>query len=247
MSEAEEIAPRQTVEDLVLANHILSNEGILDAFGHVSVRHPTAPDRFLISHTRAPELVDANDLQLLDLRGARVAGGERRSYEEVAIHAAMYRHRSDVGAVVHSHAPSVIPFSVTAVPLRPIYHMGSVIGHGIPVWDIAKRFGETDLLVRDATQADDLAEALGGRTVVLMRGHGCVVTGRDVRDAVFAAVYLERNATLLASALRLGDVHELSKAETQRASEMLRGHAGERAWEYWVRRLPPNAAVDQKD
>jgi len=149
----------------------------------------------------------------------------------------VYRHRAEVGAVVHSHAPSVIPFSVTAVPLRPIYHMGSVIGHEIPVWDIAKRSGDTDLLVRDATQADDLAAALGGRTVVLMRGHGCVVTGKDVRAAVFAAVYLERNATLLASALRLGDVHALSEAETQRASEMLRGHAGERAWEYWVRRL----------
>ncbi len=240
-----ELAPRQTVDDLVLANHILSNEGVLDAFGHVSARHPTSADRCLISHTRAPELVEADDLQLLDLHGARVAGGERRSYEEVAIHAAVYRHRADVGAVVHSHAPSVIPFSVTAVPLRPIYHMGSVIGHEIPVWDIALRFGDTDLLVRDATQADDLAEALGGRTVVLMRGHGCVVTGKDVRAAVFAAVYLERNAALLATALRLGDVHALSKAETQRASDMLRGHAGERAWEYWMRRLPRRPAVDR--
>jgi len=115
------------VDDLVLANHILSNEGVLDAFGHVSARHPTTPDRFLISQTRAPELVEAGDLQLLDLRGARVAGAEGRPYEEVAIHAAVYRERSDVGAVVHSHAPSVIPFGVTGVPLRPIYHMGSVI------------------------------------------------------------------------------------------------------------------------
>jgi len=238
-----ELAPQQLVDDLVLANHILSNEGVLDAFGHVSARHPTAPERFLISHTRAPELVEADDLQALDLSGARVAGGERRSYEEVAIHAAVYRHRPDVGAVVHSHAPSVIPFSVTAVPLRPIYHMGSVIGHEIPVWDIAKRFGETDLLVRDPAQADDLTAALGGRTVVLMRGHGCVVTGADLRAAVFAAVYLERNATLLATALGLGEVHALSTAETQRASEMLRGHAGERAWEYWVRRLPQRPVV----
>jgi HCOMODA/2-hydroxy-3-carboxy-muconic semialdehyde decarboxylase len=234
----------QLVDDLVLANHILSNEGVLDAFGHVSVRHPTA-DRFLISRTRAPELVELGDLQLLDLKGARVSGNEQRSYEEVAIHAAVYRNRSDVGAVVHSHAPSVIPFSVTGVPLRPIYHMGSVIGHEIPVWDIAKRFGETDLLVRDATQADDLVATLGGRTVVLMRGHGCVVTGPDLHAAVFAAVYLERNATLLASALRLGEVRSLSKAETQRASEMLGGHAGERAWEYWVRRLPPRVAVER--
>ena len=236
--------PPQLVDDLVLANHILSNEGVLDAFGHVSARHPTA-DRFLISRTRAPELVELSDLQLLDLRGARVAGAEERSYEEVAIHAAVYRNRSDVGAVVHSHAPSVIPFSVTGVPLRPIYHMGSVIGSEIPVWDIANRFGETDLLVRDAMQADDLVAALGARTVILMRGHGCVVTGADLRAAVFAAVYLERNATLLAAALRLGEVRSLSAAETQRASEMLRGRAGERAWEYWVRRLPPRSAVDR--
>ena len=233
--------PPQVVDDLVLANHILSNEGVLDAFGHVSARHPTTPDRFLISQTRAPELVETGDLQLLDLRGVRVAGAEGSCYEEVAIHAAVYRGRSDVGAVVHSHAPSVIPFGVTGVPLRPIYHMGSVIGHEIKVWDIAQRFGETDLLVRAATEADDLAAALGGRTAVLMRGHGCVVTGADLRAAVFAAVYLERNATLLAASLRLGEVRGLSKAETQRASEMLRGRAGDRAWEYWVRRLPHRA------
>lgn len=238
-----ELAPRQTVDDLVLANRILSNEGVLDAFGHVSARHPTAIDRFLISHTRAPELVEPDDLQLLDLSGARVAGGERRSYEEVAIHAAVYRHRSDVGAVVHSHASSVIPFSVTDVPLRPIYHMGSVIGHEIPLWDIARRFGDTDLLVRDEAQADDLVAALAAHTAVLMRGHGCVVTGTDLRAAVFASVYLERNATLLAAALRLGDVRSLSPGETQRAAAMLRGHAGERAWEYWVRRLPPRDAL----
>lgn len=230
--------PPQLIDDLVLANHILSNEGVLDAFGHVSARHPTTADRFLISHTRAPELVEAGDLQLLDLRGVRVGGNDGRPYEEVAIHAAVYRGRSDVGAIVHSHAPSVIPFGVTGVPLRPIYHMGSVIGHEIPVWDIAKRFGETDLLVRDATEADDLVAALGGLTVVLMRGHGCVVTGVDLRAAVFAAVYLERNASLLAAALRLGEVRGLSAAETQRASEMLRSRAGERAWDYWVRRLP---------
>ncbi len=233
-----ELAPRQIVDDLVLANHILSNEGVLDAFGHVSARHPTATDRFVISHTRAPELVEPDDLQLLDLHGARVAGGERRSYEEVAIHAAVYRYRSDVGAVVHSHAPSVIPFGVTAVPLRPIYHMGSVIGHEIPVWDIATRSGDTDLLVRDEQQGDDLAAALGRRTVVLMRGHGCVVAGADIRAVVFTAIYLERNATLLMSASALGKVRTLSEGETQRAAAMLRGPAGERAWEYWVRRLP---------
>jgi ribulose-5-phosphate 4-epimerase/fuculose-1-phosphate aldolase len=239
-----ELAPRQVVDDLVLANHILSNEGVLDAFGHVSARHPTAADRFIISHTRAPELVEADDLQLLDLHGARVAGGERRSYEEVAIHAAVYRNRSDVGAVVHSHAPSVIPFGVADVPLRPIYHMGSVIGHEIRVWDIATRFGNTDLLVRDTDQGDDLAAALGARTVVLMRGHGCVVTGTDVRAAVFTAVYLERNATLLLAARGLGVVRALSEGETQRAAAMLRGAAGERAWEYWVRRLRPRRTAD---
>ena len=231
------LPPPQLMDDLVLANHILANEEVLDAFGHVSARHPAAADRFVISRTRAPGLVEASDLQLLDLQGGRISGNEQRSYEEVAIHAAVYRNRSDVGAVVHSHAPSVIPFSVTGVPLRPIYHMGSVIGHEIPVWDIATLFGDTDLLVRDATQADSLVAALGPRAVVLMRGHGCVVTGADLRAAVFAAIYLERNATLLAAALRLGEVRSLSAAETQRASEMLRGRAGERAWEYWLRRL----------
>jgi HCOMODA/2-hydroxy-3-carboxy-muconic semialdehyde decarboxylase len=231
-----ELAPRALVDDLVLANRILANEGVLDAFGHVSARHPSGKG-FLISRTRAPELVEAADLQVLDLSGARVGGNEARSYEESAIHAAVYRHRADAGAVVHAHISSVIPFAATGTPLRPIYHMGSVIGSEIPMWDIAERFGETDLLVRTARQADDLLGTLGDRTVALMRGHGCVVVGTDLRAAVFASIYLERNATLLASALRMGEVRALSHGEIERAAAMLRGPAGERAWEYWTRRL----------
>jgi len=214
---------------------------VVASAGNVSAR-TSAHDAIAITPTSISyDVMTADQVVVVSLESGLPIESKVRPSGELPTHLAVYRRRQDVGAVVHTHAPSVIPFGVTGVPLRPIYHMGSVIGHEVPVWDIAKRFGDTDLLVRDAAQGDDLVAALGMRTVVLMRGHGCVVTGTDVRAAVFAAVYLARNATLLAEALRLGEVRSLSAGETQRAAAMLRGNAGERAWEYWVRRLPPRA------
>ena len=225
-------------DDLVLANRILANEGVLDAFGHVSVRDPENAQRFAISRSRAPDLVEKSDLQILDASGARVGGSDGPSYSEVAIHAAIYRHRPDVHAVVHSHSPSVIPFGATGIPLRPIFHAASAMGSVAPVFDIAERFGDTDMLVRTAQQGDALAAVLGAGTVALMRGHGCVVAKGDLRSAVFVAVYLERNATLVLQARQLGEVRYLSAGEAERAGEMiLSPMSRDRAWELWTRRL----------
>ena len=159
-------------EDLVAANRILAHYGVLDAYGHVSVRHPDDPGRFLISRSRAPELVTDGDLMVLDLDGNPGKGDARQPYLERFIHGEIYRSRADVTAIVHSHAPAVIPFTVSSVPLRPIYHMGSFIGRGAPVFDIRTRFGPTDLLVRNHDHGRALAETLGASDVALMRGHG---------------------------------------------------------------------------
>ena len=229
------------LRDLMLANRILANEGVVDAFGHVSVRHPDDPGRFIISRSLGPELVTEDDLQLFTLDGQQVGGHQDRPYAERFIHGAVYEARSDVMAVCHNHAPSVIPFSVTGVPLRPIAHLAAPIGAEIPVWDIADGFGETDMLVRNMEQGRSLAQALGGRRVALMRGHGSVVAGPNVRAVTSTCVYLELNARLLLQALALGNVRYLSAGEVEQAgaaSGMSLDSLGlQRAWATWCRRI----------
>ena len=224
--------------ELVLANRILAQESVLDAFGHVSIRDSRSPDRFLISRSLAPARVREGDLQWLDLERQVIDGDKRASYAEVAIHAEIYRARKDVMAVCHSHSPSVVPFSVSQVPLRPIFHMGSLIGGPVPVWDIGAEFGETDMLVRSSAQGASLARTLGARPAALMRGHGSVVVGARVADVVHTTYALERNARLQLSALSLGPVHYLDDAEVKKARDMLLDPlASERAWDYFVSRV----------
>jgi ribulose-5-phosphate 4-epimerase/fuculose-1-phosphate aldolase len=226
------------LRDLVLANRILANEGVVDAFGHVSIRHPNDPERFIISRSLGPELVTEADLQVFALDGEQVGGHPDRPYAERVIHGAVYEARPDVQAVCHNHAPSVIPFSVTGVPLRPIWHVAGAIGADIPLWDIADEFGETDMLVRTIEQGRSLARTLGPRTVALMRGHGSVVAGPDVRALTSACVYLEQNARVLLQALALGQVRYLSPGEVEQIGGPVAGSLGlERAWTTWVRRV----------
>jgi len=226
-----------TLRELVIANRILAHEGILDAFGHVSVRHPEEPSHYLIARSLGPELVTEGDLQRFTLQGEQVGGDPRPPYAERAIHGAIYEGRADSMAVCHNHAPSVLPFGVTHVPLRPIFHMASLIGPEVPVWDIAEAFGETDMLVRTIEQGRSLARTLGARRVALMRGHGSVVVGRTLREVVMTAIYMEQNARLQAQAASLGDIQYLTAGEIERASAMLlRSLASDRAWETWRRR-----------
>jgi HCOMODA/2-hydroxy-3-carboxy-muconic semialdehyde decarboxylase len=224
------------LDELVTANRILAREGVVDSFGHVSVRHPERPDRFLLSRARAPECIEVEDLMEFSLDGRPSNPASRRSYAERFIHGAVYEARAGVGAVVHHHSPSVIPFSVTAAPLSPIMHMCAGIGARVPTWDCRPAFGDTNLLVTTMDMARSLATALGDRPVILMRGHGAVVAGVSLREVVFNSVYLQLNADLQLKARVLGDVTFLSDGEIGAVLQTRGSFTFERAWEYWCRR-----------
>ena len=224
------------LEELVTANRILAREGIVDAFGHVSVRHPAFIDRYCLSRARAPECIEAADIMQFALDGTPLEPAGRKPYAERFIHGAIYEARPDVRAVVHNHSPGVIPFGVTGVPLRPIMHMCASMGTEVPVWDSRTSFGDTNLLVTTVPMARDLAAALGPRSVALMRGHGCVVAGGSLREVVFNAIYLELNATLQQRASALGEVTFLSDEEVRAVLATRTSFTFERAWEYWCQR-----------
>jgi ribulose-5-phosphate 4-epimerase/fuculose-1-phosphate aldolase len=226
------------LRELAIANRILAHEGVVDAFGHVSIRHPQRPDRFLMSRSRAPELVTVEDLMEFELDGTPVDARGRTPYSERFIHGAIYEKRADVTSVIHNHSHAIIPYGITPVKLRPVLHVGAAIGEDIPVWDIRKKFGDTNMLVVTMEQGRDLAATLGAHRVALMRGHGCAVACRTLREAVFTAVYLQVNAVLQTQALMLSDKIEfLSPGELAKAKEMTSQPIGlERAWEYWSMR-----------
>jgi ribulose-5-phosphate 4-epimerase/fuculose-1-phosphate aldolase len=224
----------QLLEDLVDANHILFNQGVVDAFGHVSVRHDKRPDRFLLARNMAPALVRADDIQELDLDGNLTTDDARRVYLERFIHGEIYRARPNVAAVVHSHSPSVVSFSaVKGAKLRPISHMGGFLGEGAARFEIREFAGDaTDLLVRNGALGVALANTLGSGNVVLMRGHGSTVVGPTLKHAVYRAIYTEINARLLTDALRLGDVEYLSPGEALATMKTNEGQL-ERPWALW--------------
>jgi len=227
----------EQLQELVTANRILAREEIVDAYGHISLRHPERPDRYILSQSRAPELVDVADLMEYTLEGEPVDQQGRTMYTERPIHGGIFEARPDVMAVVHNHSPMVVPFSVTDTPLRPMFHLAAIIGPDLPVWDIRDNFQDTNLLVTTMDQGRDLARCLGGRRVSLMRGHGCVVAGGSIKEVVMASVYLQVNAGLLLESLRLGEVKYLSPGEIEMMSDGQTRPAGqERAWEYWANR-----------
>jgi ribulose-5-phosphate 4-epimerase/fuculose-1-phosphate aldolase len=222
-----------TREELVTANHILGNEGILDAFGHVSVRHPDDPQHFLLSRARAPELVTEDDLVEFDLTGEPVSETDAALYLERYIHAAAYAARPEVGAVCHSHTPSILPFSVSTTPLRSVIHSARFLGAEVPVWDLAREFpGEWSPLVRNLDYGKSLAGALGPGTVALLRGHGCVVVASDAHDIVTRCVSMDRNARVQEVAARLGAYTPLHTDECN-TTTAAGGRSDERAWEYF--------------
>ncbi len=227
----------EQLELLVTANRILAREGVVDAYGHVSIRHPEHPGRYILSQSRAPDLVEVSDLMEYTLEGEPIDQQGRSMYTERPIHGGIYEARDDVLAVVHNHATSVIPFTVTNTPLRPILHLAAITGSELPVWDIRDNFGDTNLLVTTMDQGRDLANCLGGRRVSLMRGHGCVIAGKSIREVVMASVYLQVNAGLLLESLSLGDVKYLSPGEIKAMTGSQMSLSGqERAWEYWANR-----------
>ena len=224
------------IADLVVANHILAAHGIVDAFGHVSVR-AVDPAQFLLARSMAPALVAADDILDFDLDGEIVGGRRAPPYLERFIHAGIYRVRRDVGAVVHSHSAEVIPFGVTATALRPIFHMSAFLGDGVPVFEIRDGAGDTDMLIRDASLGEALAGCLGEAPAVLQRGHGVTVVGSTLRQAVFRAIYLQTNARLQAGATQLGPITFLSAGEAARAARAVDTQV-DRAWEMWALDAP---------
>jgi ribulose-5-phosphate 4-epimerase/fuculose-1-phosphate aldolase len=229
----------ELLDDLVAGNRILAAQGVLDGFGHVSALHDKDPSRFLLARSMAPALVTAADIMQFDLDGNAVGGDGRTAYLERFIHSEIYRAIPEVRAVVHSHSPAVIPFGVVGVRLRPIFHLGGFLGAGVPVFEIRDAGGPaTDMLIRNPALGAALAKILGSAPVALLRGHGNVVVGRSVREAVFRAVYTEVNARLASEALRLGDgnVIFLNEEEAKAAAETNSAQIG-RPWELWKKAL----------
>lgn len=223
------------IEELVAANRILVDQGVLDSYGHVSVRHDRDPTRYLMSRSIAPALVTAADIMEYDLDSVPVDPRGRSLYLERFIHGEVYKARPDVMAVVHHHSPSVIPFGVSGQTLRPIYHLAAFLGEGVPIFEIRTFAGMTDLLVRNPELGRSLTQTLGPHATALMRGHGAVVVGPTVQHAVARSVYMEMNARLQQQALTLGPVTYLEPEEARKADASVSGTYG-RPWELWKKK-----------
>jgi ribulose-5-phosphate 4-epimerase/fuculose-1-phosphate aldolase len=228
----------QALRDLVIGNRILAHQNVVDAYGHISVRHPSNPEHFLLSRSRSPELVVEADIMEFTLDGKVVGDDRRPPYLERFIHGGLYEARPDVQAVVHSHAEETLAFGITNVPLKPVIHVAKGIGADVPVWDIGDRFGDdTNLLVTNVEQGRDLASRLGQGSVALMRGHGFAAACATIVDVVRLSVYLPVNARVLATAMRFGPFKALTPGEIAGHGAFDPGSpASWRAWEYWARR-----------
>ena len=227
------------LEDMVIGSRVLADFGVLDGFGHVSMRHPTNPNHFLMARSLAPALVTVDDIMEFDLDGNAVDARGRTVFLERFIHSEIYKARPDVMSVVHTHSPGVIPFSVSKVPLRAMFHNPSFLAAGVPVWDIRKDFGETDMLVSNPALGKSLAQALGDKPVVLMRGHGDVTVGPSVKMAVFRAYYTDVNARLQSQAIALGgEVTYLTPGEGEKGDK-INFIVLDRIWNLWRMRILP--------
>jgi HCOMODA/2-hydroxy-3-carboxy-muconic semialdehyde decarboxylase len=233
--------------DVAAANRILAYEGVLDAFGHVSVRHPDDPGRYLLSRARAPELVGPTDLVEYELDSTPVEDPRAPQYAERVIHGEIYRARPDVMAVCHHHAETFMPLVITGTDYVPVFHLGAAGGVKPPFWDQRAEFGDTGLLVVAPQEGASLARALGAHNMVLMRNHGVAVTGANVQDLVFRCYYACRNAEFQVRAGALGTVRPLSPGEIVAAQEIAAGPAGQaRAWERWMARLDRLGAMPRE-
>ena len=229
---------------LATANHILAREAVLDAFGHVSMRHPSNPARYLLARSRSPELVEPSDILEFTLDSQPVAPPSGFLYGERVIHGCIYQVRPDVHAVCHHHSRAVMPFCISGIPLQPIDHLGATIGALVPFWDQRDEFGDTNLIVARSEEGQSLARALGPHWVVLMRRHGATVVGTSMEEMVFRAVFSCRNAELQREAHALGGATELTPAEIEKAGAFnLEPRPIERAWEYWTVRLRRSKAA----
>jgi ribulose-5-phosphate 4-epimerase/fuculose-1-phosphate aldolase len=222
------------IADLVAGNHILAQEGILDGYGHISVRQPGNRERFLLARSLAPELVAAGDILEFGLNGEPIDPKGRTPYKERFIHSEIYRVRADVNAVVHCHTPSLIPFADSTVPLRPMYHQSAFLAAGVPVFEIRQAAGMTNMLVETAPLGAALAKSLADKPAVLMRGHGAVVTADSILNVVGRSIYLDLNARIQAQAIALGG--KITYIDPEEAKKYAASDNYSRAWELWKRK-----------
>jgi HCOMODA/2-hydroxy-3-carboxy-muconic semialdehyde decarboxylase len=229
---------REQLEDLAAASRILVDQNVLDAAGHVTMRHPHRADCFLMSRSLAPALVTAGDIMELTLDGEACGGDERKPFIERFLHAEIYRRRPDVMAIAHGHSTSVIPFGLVGTPMVATYHNAAFLAAGVPVFDIRERFGSTDIVINSPERGAALAEALGDKAVVLLRAHGVVMVGPSLEAAVFRAVFTEVSARvqLQAAALGSGPLAALDAEEGRKADAINLATLG-RSWELWKRRV----------
>jgi len=225
------------IDDLIAANRILADQGVLDGYGHVSMRHGSAADRYFLSRSKSPAIITAEDIMEYDLDSNPVDQQGRLMYIERYIHGEIYKARPDVNAVVHSHSPTVIPFSVTTVKLRPICHMSAFLKQDVPNFEIRDCDGMTDLLIRNAKHGAGLASVLGSHDVALMRGHGNVCVGPNIMTAVYRAVYTEVNARLQAQAIALGGPINFLEPEECELITSRRDTNFQRPWTMWKSRI----------
>jgi ribulose-5-phosphate 4-epimerase/fuculose-1-phosphate aldolase len=226
-----------TLDDLAAASRILVDQGVFDAAGHVSMRHPEHPERFLMSRSLAPQLVTPDDIMefTLDSEPCEVRG--RTPFIERYLHGEIYRARRDVMAVAHGHSPSVIPFGLVATPMRATYHNAAFLAYGVPVFDIRAKFGTTDIVINSTARGAALAQALDDKVVVLLRAHGFVAVGPTLPAAVFRAIFTEVSARVQLQAERLGGpIASLDLEEGRKADAINLATVG-RSWELWKRRV----------
>jgi HCOMODA/2-hydroxy-3-carboxy-muconic semialdehyde decarboxylase len=230
---------RAVVEELVIANHILYDQGAVDGYGHISVRSPVNPNSFFLARSVAPSMVGVNDIMEFDLEGRALNNDMRTAYGERFIHSGIYKARADVNAVVHGHASAVLPFGLTGTKLRPVYHMGSFLGAGAPLFEIrayATPDPNTDMFVSSPELGQGLATALDKEDFVLMRGHGYAATADSIKKVVFRSVYGVQNAIIQAEAMKMGSPVYLTPEEATKAKATIEKTIN-RPWDLWVERL----------
>lgn len=228
---------RAVLEDLAAASRILVDQGVFDAAGHVSMRHPGNPERFLMSRSLAPALVTADDIMEFTLESGSCDARGRTPFIERYLHGEIYRRRPDVMAIAHGHSPSVIPFGLVSTPLLATYHNAAFLAAGVPVFDIRARFGATDIVINSSERGAALAEALGDKAVLLLRAHGFVAVGPSVPTAVFRAIFTEISARVQLQATVLGGPIAALDAEEGRKADAVNLATVRRSWELWRRRV----------
>ena len=228
---------RGVLEDLAAASRILVDQGVFDAAGHVSMRHPGNPDRFLMSRSLAPALVTADDIMEFTLDCAQPSSDPRRPFIERFLHGGIYQKRTDVMAVAHGHAAAVIPFGLVNTPMRATYHNAAFLAAGVPVFDIRERFGATDIVISSAEKGAALADALGGKAVLLLRAHGFVAVAPTLQSAVFRAIFTEVSARVQLQAAALGGPMAALDEEEGRKADAINLATVGRSWELWKKRV----------